>query len=113
MLLRKVFLASAAASLGVAAPVAACDLHGPGQMAGFHRYNPFANAFEGIQSRAQEIAKTEATAKRDDDAKRKADEKKRQKALEADAKDEVDAAAEKARKADLRERSQQGRGALK
>ena len=107
MVMHKLLLTSAAASLGVAAPAAACDQHGPGQMGGFHRYNPFANAFNNIQSGAHRLAKSDVAASRDTSEKRKADKKKREKALDAEAE------AEKARKADLRERQQQGRGALK
>ena len=105
MLLRKITLASAAA-LGVAAPAAACDLHGPGQSGGFHRYNPFANAFNNIQSRAEQFTNSEIV-RRDETPKDKAEKKKREKALDAEAE------AEKARKADLREKNQQGRGAPK
>ena len=65
MQLRNVLLVSAAASLGVAAPAAACDRHGPGQMGGFHRYNPFADAFNNVQSRADQFANSEVVARRD------------------------------------------------
>ena len=108
MLLRTISLASAAAALAVAAPAAACDLHGPGQSGGFHRYNPFANAFNNIQSRAEQFTNSEIV-RRDETPKDKAEKKKREKALDADA----EAEAEKARKADLREKNQQGRGAPK
>ena len=107
MQLRNVLLVSAAASLGVAAPAAACDRHGPGQMGGFHRYNPFADAFNNVLSRADQFASSEVVARRDKSEKRKAEDKKREEALDADA-----TKAEK-KTADLRERRQQGRGALK
>ena len=107
MQLRNVLLVSAAASLGEAAPAAACDRHGPGQMGGFHRYNPIEDAFNNEQSRADQFANSEVVARRDKSEKRKAEDKKREEALDADA-----TKAEK-KTAALRERRQQGRGALK
>ncbi len=107
MLLRTVLLASATASLGVAAPAVACDQHGPGQIGGFHRYNPFANAFNNVQTRGETVAKSEATVRREESEKRKAENKKRAEALDEEAE------AEKKAKADLRSNNQQGRGALK
>ena len=106
MLLRTIFLASAAVSLGVAAPAAACDQHGPGQMGGFHRYNPFADAFGNIKSRAEQFAQSDYV-RGDDDKKAKVEKKKREEAID------VEAESEKARKADLREKAQEGRGAIK
>lgn len=104
MLLRKILLASAATSLGLSAPAAACDQHGPGQSGGFHRYNPFANALGTIQSRAEQFAQSDYV-RGDDSKKVKVERIKREKAID------VEAEAQKARKADLREKDQQGRGA--
>lgn len=85
MVMRKLLLTSAAAPLGLAVPAAACDLHGPGQIGGFHRYNPFANSLNNIRSKADQFAKSEVVATRDTSEKRKADEKKRERALDAEA----------------------------
>ena len=76
-------------------------------MGGFHRYNPFADAFIYVQSRADQFANSEVVATRAKSEKRKAQDKKREEALDADA------AASDKKKTDLRERRQQGRGALK
>jgi hypothetical protein len=115
MLSRKVLLVSAAICFGATAPAAACDQHGPDQMGGFHRYNPFASAFDTVQSRTvqsqtgqsadSDYVRGDATRKRAEE--RRADEEKREQAIDAEAE------AEKARRADLRERGDQGRGALK
>lgn len=108
MRILRVSLISSAALIGIAAPASACDLHEPGQMGGFHRYNPFASALQNFPKAPQSsqsgadveraAAKTEKQKKEDD---------RRQRALE----EEPDADAE--RDADLRSGSQQGRSALK
>mgnify|MGYP001799761162 FL=1 len=55
------------AALSVSATsAAACDLHGPGQFGGFHRYNPFAAALQNAPAPAVPKA---AKAKRDETAK--------------------------------------------
>lgn len=84
-------------------------------MGGFHRYNPFANAFNNIGSRA--AAKEEPViVRKDKSAERKKEDKRRQQALEAEA-DSAKADAEQARSVDLRAKSRpndwQGRSALK
>lgn len=112
MVFRISHLACAAASLGIAIPAAACDLHGPGQMGGFHRYNPFAHALNNLDS--SPLAKKQPVIIRKEDAekseKAKKEAKRRQEALEAKAKAED----ENARSADLRERRQtSGRSSLK
>jgi len=110
MLFRKALLASAAASLGVAAPAAACDRHEPGQGGGFHRYNPFASALNTLGT-SNTFKKDETViirrAKPKADEKAKKEDKRRQAALDAEAEEA------KANEADLRERNRQGRVSYK
>ena len=109
MLFRKAILATAAASLGVAAPAAACDQHGPGQSGGFHRYNPFASALNnlGVDAFKKDETVIIRRAKPKADEKAKKEDKRRQAALDAEA------AEAKAAEADLRERNRQGRASYK
>jgi len=81
------YLAVATMVVSVAAPAAACDMHGPGQMGGFHRFNPFASAMQGFpdlpktnQDDGQSQDKSPAAAKKSKKAQKEA--KRRQKALE-------------------------------
>ena len=102
MVLRNILLVTATASLGLAAPAAACDQHGPGQMGGFHRYNPFASALNNLGTR-DDTRKDPAIVRRDKSEKAKKEDKRRQNALEEQAKSE----GETERAADIRERSRQ------
>ena len=80
-------LVVAATALTFASPALACDLHGPGQLGGFHRYNPFASAMSDFpelpkapQEQAESDDKSEKASKKDDKAKK--EDKRRQDALE-------------------------------
>ena len=82
-----VVLAAAAAFTMSASAASACDLHGPGNFGGFHRYNPFASAMQNAP--APDLPKAakpqEASAKTAKAAKPEVDEKeakRRAKALE-------------------------------
>ncbi|MEM6493137.1 MAG: hypothetical protein AAF650_02040 [Pseudomonadota bacterium] len=103
-------LVSAGLVMALGVPAAACDLHGPGQMAGFHRYNPFASTFQQLPegSRATQGAadaesfasKKKKSAQQDEDARR------RQRALDAQETGGADSSGGR------REKTEEGRAAL-
>ena len=106
-MIRRVCFGMAASSLAFAGPAMACDLHGPGQLGGFHRYNPFASAlqqFPEAPASAQSAAAEEAPVVRKKDAKATKEAKRR---LEALVEEEKNA---QGRDADAREAAQEGRG---
>lgn len=101
-------LALSAASLALSTPTLACNLHAPGQMGGFHRYNPFASDLQQMPPAPRTaLAKAESdTGKAEQTVKKEREDKRRQKVLEEAADDKENAVD------DLRSGAQ-GRGALK
>lgn len=79
-------LLAAAATLSVSgASASACDLHGPGQFAGFHRYNPFASTMQNSAPAAtapKQSAKADKKAGGADPEVAAKEAKRRQAALE-------------------------------
>ncbi|MEL6738051.1 MAG: hypothetical protein AAFO28_03920 [Pseudomonadota bacterium] len=101
----------AVSSLAVAGPAMACDLHGPGQLGGFHRYNPFASAlqqFPEAPATAQSAAAEDAPIARKEDTKAKEEAKRRLEALVDE--DKSGAGRDSASDKDSREAAQEGRG---
>ncbi|MEM6856240.1 MAG: hypothetical protein AAF559_00080 [Pseudomonadota bacterium] len=101
----------AVSSLAFAAPSMACDLHGPGQLGGFHRYNPFASAMQQspeAPTSAQRAAAEEAPVARKKDAKATKEAKRRLEALVED--DKNASGRDTADYKDAREAAQEGRG---
>ena len=110
-MIRRASVVMAASSLAFAGPAMACDLHGPGQLGGFHRYNPFASAlqqFPEAPASAQSAAADEAPVARKEDTKAKKEAKRR---LEALVDEEKKASGRvTADDKDSREAAQEGRG---
>jgi hypothetical protein len=79
-----VLLATAAILSVSGASASACDLHGPGQFGGFHRYNPFASALQNAPTakapKQSAKAETEASGAKTEVSPKEA--KRRQEALE-------------------------------
>ncbi|MEO1730594.1 MAG: hypothetical protein AAFR64_07640 [Pseudomonadota bacterium] len=79
------YLVVASAALTVTSPALACDLHGPGQLGGFHRYNPFASAmgdFPELPKAPQEDTQDKAEKSAKKSEKTKKEDKRRQEVLE-------------------------------
>ncbi|MEM9312071.1 MAG: hypothetical protein AAGA34_11565 [Pseudomonadota bacterium] len=109
MMSPRALLASFATMAAIASPAAACDLHGPGQMAGFHRYNPFAGAlqqFPDASKTSESVAEAEALAAKKKDAEQARDARRRQQAIDRDEPRDED------RDSDARGNAQEGRSAL-
>lgn len=110
-IIRRVCLGMAVSSLAIAGPAIACDLHGPGQLGGFHRYNPFASAlqqFPEAPATAQSAAADDAPVTRKEDTKAKEEAKRRLEALVDEDKNPSGRDADDNR--DAREAAQEGRG---
>lgn len=102
-------LVSAGLVMALGAPAAACDLHGPGQMAGFHRYNPFASTFQQLPDAsraAQSVADAETFAVKKKSARQDQDARRRERALDDEG------AREAAREKEARGNAQEGQNAL-
>ncbi|MEM1196149.1 MAG: hypothetical protein AAGH57_08605 [Pseudomonadota bacterium] len=104
-------LVSAGLVMALGVPAAACDLHGPGQMAGFHRYNPFASTFQQLPegSRATQgaaDAESFASKKKKKSAQQDEDARRRQRALDAQETGGADSSGGR------REKTEEGRAAL-
>jgi len=110
-MIRRVCFGMAASSLAFASPAMACDLHGPGQLGGFHRYNPFASAlqqFPQAPASAQSAAAEDAPVASKKDTKATKEAKRRLEALVED--DKSAAGRDKSGDSDAREAAQEGRG---
>ncbi|MEO0641873.1 MAG: hypothetical protein AAFY47_00445 [Pseudomonadota bacterium] len=90
------------AMVGVAtahgSPAMACNLHAPGQVAGFHRYNPFASTMQqypDASANAESTADAKALSAKKETEEQQREARRRQRALEREearsADDESDA----------------------
>lgn len=87
------FFVLATAAFALAAPALACNLHPPGQIGGFHRYNPFASALQQMPPAPRtSLAKIDSeTDKAEQGVKKEQEDKRRQKVQEESAVAKADA----------------------
>lgn len=73
-------------SVALTSPAMACNLHAPGQMGAFHRYNPFAVAMQRMPpASSPALAQAEVKASKADEAVKKAQDEKRDQKADEDA----------------------------